>query len=195
MVIKKCLYCGKPFPNSAYHRTATFCSKSCANYYRWKDKVNMVTCSVCGKLFKCQPFFKRKYCSHACYGTSIKGRKSPWNRGTEKIEKQRIKISGEKHFNWQGGKSFEPYSVSWKESLKALVRCRDNNKCSNCGNFVLNGDVHHIDYNKKNCVMSNLITLCHSCHSKTNHGERDYWTNYFKERASVYVSKENITNL
>ena len=27
----------------------------------------------------------------------------------------------------------------------------------------------------------NLITLCHSCHSKTN-SNREYWQNYFKEK-------------
>lgn len=40
-------------------------------------------------------------------------------------------------------------------------------------------DVHHIDYNKFNCNPENLITLCKSCHVKTNHN-RNYWINYFK---------------
>ena len=28
--------------------------------------------------------------------------------------------------------------------------------------------VHHIDYNKKNCKKSNLITICRSCNSMAN---------------------------
>jgi len=38
----------------------------------------------------------------------------------------------------------------------------------------------HIDYNKKNCISENLITLCTKCHAKTNQ-KRDYWIVYFKE--------------
>jgi hypothetical protein len=30
-----------------------------------------------------------------------------------------------------------------------------------------------------NCKDNNLITLCNSCHSKTNFN-RDYWYSYFK---------------
>jgi len=39
--------------------------------------------------------------------------------------------------------------------------------------------VHHIDYNKYNLNPDNLITLCVSCHSKTNHN-REKWINHFK---------------
>ena len=41
-------------------------------------------------------------------------------------------------------------------------------------------DIHHIDYDKKNNDINNLIALCRSCHCKTN-GEREYWTDYLKE--------------
>jgi 5-methylcytosine-specific restriction endonuclease McrA len=37
--------------------------------------------------------------------------------------------------------------------------------------------IHHIDGNKQNCNPDNLITLCKSCHSRTNHGST-YWQNY-----------------
>lgn len=42
-------------------------------------------------------------------------------------------------------------------------------------------DVHHIDYDKKNNNPENLITLCHSCHAKTN-SNREYWTKTLLER-------------
>ena len=44
--------------------------------------------------------------------------------------------------------------------------------------FIKKLDCHHIDYNKKNCSLNNLITLCRSCHMKTN-TNRNYWINYF----------------
>ncbi|MCK9370949.1 NUMOD3 domain-containing DNA-binding protein [Candidatus Dojkabacteria bacterium] len=90
---------------------------------------------------------------------------------------------GEKASNWKGGKSFEPYSVDWNNTLKRSIRERDKYICQLCtlpqGDEALS--VHHIDYNKLNCNPTNLITLCRSCHTKTN-GKRDYWTNYFNTR-------------
>ena len=38
---------------------------------------------------------------------------------------------------------------------------------------------NHIDYDKDNLDPKNLISLCKSCHMKTNHN-RAYWINYFK---------------
>ncbi|MFA5442048.1 MAG: NUMOD3 domain-containing DNA-binding protein [Candidatus Paceibacterota bacterium] len=84
---------------------------------------------------------------------------------------------GEKHWNWQGGISFEPYSVDWTEDLKRAIRKRDKYTCQICGKepAII---VHHIDYDKRNCNPDNLITLCESCHCKTNYN-REYWINYF----------------
>ena len=47
--------------------------------------------------------------------------------------------------------------------------------------------IHHIDYDKKNNNPENLITLCNSCHTKTNIKNRDYWKNYYSEIAGVYL--------
>jgi len=74
--------------------------------------------------------------------------------------------------NWQGGKSFEEYSNLFNNELKQRIRGRDNNECVICGDF--GKCVHHIDYNKQNNSESNLITLCRSCHTKTNYN-RGYW--------------------
>ena len=93
----------------------------------------------------------------------------------------------EKHWNWQGGKSFEPYSVDWTEDIREAIRKRDNYVCQICGihQTELKGlfrklDIHHIDYDKDNLNPKNLISLCKSCHMKTNYN-REYWQNYFKK--------------
>jgi len=39
---------------------------------------------------------------------------------------------------------------------------------------------HHIDYNKKNCDPSNIITVCGSCNSRANK-DREYWTKFYRE--------------
>lgn len=90
---------------------------------------------------------------------------------------------GEKNGMWKGGKSFEPYSVNWNNILKRNIRERDNYMCKLCGKLQdkIRFHVHHIDYNKKNCNPENLITLCKSCHMKTNHN-REYYINYFTNK-------------
>jgi len=78
---------------------------------------------------------------------------------------------GENSPAWKGGKSLEPYCEVWKDrEYKQDIRERDGNKCLNpyCyGNDEVLS-IHHIDYNKKNCHPSNLITVCRSCNSRAN---------------------------
>jgi len=96
----------------------------------------------------------------------------------EKIRKTKTgKGKGKNNPNWKGGISFEPYSKNWTETLKRSIRERDGYTCRLCGHYPA-FDIHHKDYDKLNCNPDNLITLCHSCHSKTN-GDREYWIKYF----------------
>lgn len=107
------------------------------------------------------------------------------HKGIHHSEETKRKISvafmGSNHPNWKGGISFAPYSADWTHTLRRSIRERDNYVCQLCGK--LQGDkafaVHHVDYDKKNCNPSNLITLCISCHMKTGFN-RDYWSNNFK---------------
>ena len=85
---------------------------------------------------------------------------------------------GKNHPNWQGGISSLPYSVDWTEDLKRAIRKRDQYTCQMCGKEPAI-DCHHIDYDKKNCNPTNLITLCRSCHITTN-TNREKWIEFFK---------------
>lgn len=75
------------------------------------------------------------------------------------------------------------YGSEFDSSLKEKVRFRNSYKCQFCGcSQIENGrqlDCHHIDYNKKNNT-SNLISLCRSCHIKTNY-KREYWKNFLEK--------------
>ena len=91
---------------------------------------------------------------------------------------------GKDNPNWNGGVSDEGYSVEFNESLKSEVRDRDNHTCQNPDCYKTEDElgetlcVHHIDYDKMNCLKENLISLCLKCHLKTNYN-RDYWFAYF----------------
>jgi len=91
-------------------------------------------------------------------------------------EKALARTWGADNPHWLGGISFEPYSPEFNGRLKETVRQRDGYSCQVCG-FPENGralDVHHIDYDKKNSALGNLITVCVPCHAKTSH-HRSQW--------------------
>lgn len=109
-------------------------------------------------------------------GNNIKGNKNP-NYGNGD------KIKGSKNPNWKGGLSFEPYGIEFNNELKAKVRKRDNYTCQNCKKSQKKKrklDIHHIDYNKKSSDINNLISLCLTCHMKTNFN-RKKWKNHFNK--------------
>ena len=89
----------------------------------------------------------------------------------------RLNQQKENNGNWQNGISFEPYGKEFDTKLKKYVRERDGNICSFCGKNH-NLCIHHIDYNKKNNVKDNLITLCFVCNSKAN-GNRIIWRKFY----------------
>jgi len=132
----------------------------------------------CSKVYYC----KEEGCNNSIkYNTALYG----GGRCRKCTDKIHSKLMIENNPNWKGGISFEPYSLNWTKELKEQIRKRDNHICQLCdktqrgNNRAL--DVHHIDYNKKNCSEENLISLCSSCHTKTNNN-RDYWMNYFNKK-------------
>ena len=84
--------------------------------------------------------------------------------------------------NWRGGISYEPYPLTFTGSLRKEIKERDNHLCQNptCYGTSETLSVHHIDYDKNNSSKLNLITVCDSCHGRTN-GNRDYWKIFYKE--------------
>lgn len=86
-----------------------------------------------------------------------------------------ILYTGERNPNWRGG---DPGGyIGFTPKVRKAVRLRDNHRCMICS-IPENGlahDVHHIDYRPQNSDMSNLITLCHSCHARTSNGDRLFW--------------------
>lgn len=198
MVIKKCLVCNKEF-TTYLSKTKTGGGKYCSQRCSSKSQITHIKkkCLTCGKeyfIFKGQAKRGiRNFCSLKCYYPTIAGKikvcpvcKKEFHVFRSKLETHRCcswkchvkNFGGKNHWNWQGGLSLESYTVSWTNTLRKSIRERDNYTCGVCDKTEVKMDVHHIDYDKKNCNPLNLVTLCHSCHTKTGRN-RDYWTNYF----------------
>lgn len=102
-------------------------------------------------------------------------------RSSEYKKKMSETTSREKHWNWQGGISSEPYPTTWTEDLREAIRKRDGHRCVSCGAGQEGKrlDIHHVDYDKANLDPRNLVSLCRSCHVKTN-TLRDYWPGFLR---------------
>jgi hypothetical protein len=162
-----CRHCGKKF---TVHKSrqdvgkGKYCSVDCLRKATPKigPKVSRV-CDVCGKEFKVNPHIVRKgwgiFCSKKCART------------------------GENNPQWVDGQTVL-YPPEWTRELRTAIRKRDGYKCRLCGKR--GNHVHHIDYNKKNCTHKNLITLCHSCHAKTNFN-RSKWIGIFADKLQEII--------
>lgn len=76
-------------------------------------------------------------------------------------------LIGEKHGQWKGGTSRLPYGYDFRFSLKELVRENYNRECVMCfkPENGLRLDIHHIDKNKNNNKLENLLPVHHGfCH-------------------------------
>lgn len=209
-----CSICGEEYLRSQYQiekDEKKYCSKKCASLSRRKGKY--VKCQTCGKEFWVQAYKleekylknvgETKYCSMECAkSTQIKKGDKPWNKDIpwsnevrgkfkETWAKRLLTYKSSDHPNWQGGKSFEPYPVSFNNSLKRYIADRDNHTCQLCGKTENEVGYklckHHIDYDKNNCDEKNLISLCRSCHTTTDFN-REFWTLVFQELISQIYS-------
>jgi hypothetical protein len=183
IITTKCIWCGKEFKAKQWkvrQGQKKYCSIECGKkslskqfsgvnnpVYSADHYIDRI-CPNCNKPIKVlKAVFKKregrgKFCNKHCF---------------DEYKKKSKKYCMENNPNWKGGKSFELYPEGWHKELKTTIRKRDRFICKICGK---NGyHVHHIDYNKKNLDLNNLITLCGSCHTKTNF-KRDYWQMYFR---------------
>ena len=179
--MKTCLLCGNSYTESWSKQK--YCSRKCANKsfkIRYKGKI----------LSPNQATFKK--------GNQINRGRSPWNKGRKWSDETRQKISKTltgrptgrtgalSHF-WKGGKTDEyrriKNSIHWKNWRRGVFE-RDNYTCQECGAKSGNGKTvylhpHHLkerkNYPELQFEISNGITLCRSCHRKTdNYGANAY---------------------
>jgi len=152
-------------------------------------------CKVCGKEIKRWKATKCRACSHkkGIRRHYCKCGKEIWN-GSKQCKSCSRK--GKLHWNWIKNRKLLDYTYEFNKELKEKIRKRDNYTCQICGineeehiskyRRVLH--VHHIDYNKKNCLEDNLISLCNSCHTETNYN-RNYWKEFYEKKIKMIYNK------
>jgi len=118
--------------------------------------------------------------------TAIKRFSNPENHPMFGLKRpdQSKRMKGKNNPNFIVGISEVGYPYYFN-SIKESIRTRDRHICKLCRKKQRNLtgyhkklSIHHIDYNKKNCKQTNLITLCIKCNVKVNYN-RDYWYAYF----------------
>ena len=114
-----------------------------------------------------------KYCSRECSfdGRSIDCKGKIPTGFSDQIKKT------DKRYN-QEASFVSPYPREFHKMKKIVLKNNDG-RCNLCFEekpLV----VHHIDYDKENNNIKNLIPLCHNCHAKTN-GKREECQEFLKD--------------
>lgn len=145
----KCEYCGKEFESKRFQK---FCSVDCAGKH--KAKKIKCKCANCGKTILRTPkeIDRSKnhnaFCSQSCAAS--------FNNSHFRL--------ADKNPNYLGGFS--------RSRLYAKLAMRTyKHKCAICGleeECCL--QVHHIDYNRHNNDVDNLIIVCANCHCRIHRG-------------------------
>lgn len=146
-----CKQCGKQFyakPNWLKIGWGKYCSRDCV--FESQRKGRLVNCFICGKVvYKSPKILTRSksgkfFCSKSC--------QTVWRNSV---------FVGPAHGNWKGGEK------SYRETL---LRIKNNKICKRCEvNDIRILLVHHLDRNRQNNKVDNLIWLCHNCHYLIHH--------------------------
>ena len=182
-VEKSCERCGGSFVVKYTRREkARFCTLACFNEWQREAKVRytnfdlarlrvgpprkkfFVACHLCFRAYPTLPsrLGKVRFCSARC--------QSRWRSS---------RFGAEGNPNWNGGISRLPYTFDWR-SIARAIRARDGDRCRSplCEGHVESINVHHIDYDKRNCDPSNLIALCAACNGRANFN-RQWWRDLY----------------
>lgn len=184
-VTRKCERCDKEFSVYRARSHARFCSREC------HAKKIEKPCPICGAIISVKQSAgpKRVTCSRRCNmllraaeNRAPRQGKPPSPEAKAKISeglRKYYKWSPGRHWNFQGGPNGSRRGGWLKQ--RDLTRARDSDTCQACQvtaqQYGKHIPVHHIkpyrqfeDHEQAN-DLSNLISLCQSCHMKAEHGK------------------------
>lgn len=151
MTIVSCEICSKEFytkPSWLKNGSGKFCSRICSSLAKRKGK--NIKCFSCGKEAykplkdlnnsKSKNYFCSKKCSLS------------WNNSLH---------FGDNSVNWKGGRFSYKKILERTDLPKRCVLCEKNN--------IKILSVHHLDQNRSNNDVKNLVWLCQNCHFLVHH--------------------------
>ncbi len=152
MVQVSCKICSKEFyakPSWINIGNGKYCSMECSQ--KSQIKGTHVKCEICKKEIWRTPSKIRR----------SKSRKYFCNKSCQTLWRNSIVYVGKNHPNWKNGGTMyrKILQRSTKEKICCLCEIKDERILA----------VHHIDKNRKNSKLENLIWLCHNCHFLVHH--------------------------
>lgn len=162
-------------------------------------KVTIKTCIVCDKRWETRRgdrAHQRRTCSDECefearsrahrdkvVSDETRQKQSEQRLGGKLTHEHRAKISlgvsGSRNCHWVDGRSRHKqgaadYNFEFTDVLKTTIKKRDSYRCRACNGdgsqYKMGLHVHHIDLDKTNNSIDNLVTLCASCHTRCHAG-------------------------
>ena len=139
-----CKGCGKSFTTNRPNAKQIFCNIQCFHKFNTKPSIEK-QCQNCGSFFKVQPYIaeSRKNCSSKCKYQFL-------------AKENSIRFEGVIR------KTIEEKSQKFVYREKAFINF--GKICKICKTENNRMDVHHIDGNRDNNKLENLVVLCHGCH-------------------------------
>lgn len=88
-------------------------------------------------------------------------------------------LSIDKSYYWSYSTIYYECPVGHRHKVLYTNWRHKGTRCAVCAGNARKNNVHHIDYNKKNCDQYNLITLCVSCNTRANF-DREWHEAWYK---------------
>lgn len=149
----------------------------------------IVLCKVCSKEFYGKPFFLKKgqakYCSQGCMRIGSRTGKIVKCHSCDKDvykTKKALRVSKSKTYfctkscqtKWRNSVFIGDKHANWKNGLYVYRSVLSRHKIPKVCKVCKNKDtrilaVHHIDHDRKNNSVLNLVWLCHNCHHLVHH--------------------------
>lgn len=175
--LRPCLHCGRPL----HRKQVKFCSRDCRHAYE-QARLIAKTCEYCGREYRVVPSLadRARFCSRVCYDRYRATRPRGHHRRSSTTDVvvrcafcgQEIQPTKYRLRQTKSGRLF--CSLQCRDSYTRKYRVRVENTCACCGEadpMVL--DRHHIDGDRGNNDLNNVLILCANCHRRFTLAMRD----------------------